>query len=163
MCRGYDTLMRLIKGTCMSIRLISQLMIVVGGALLTICACSTSSPEYGGTINWKTNLAQTIEDAKKSNKYVLVDVSTEWCGPCKKMAAGTFKEEKVTALLNEKFECVKIDGDDPDQGKMVMRKYDLFGYPTVIVLASDGAVKKVISGYRDGSRLLSELNEIVGQ
>jgi len=51
-------------------------MIVVLCAVLGAGVFSSAS--YGSSVEWKKDLAKSLDAAKKSKKYVIVDVYTDW-------------------------------------------------------------------------------------
>ena len=57
-------------------------------------------------------IKEDFKTAKKmaaaQRKFIFVDVYTTWCGPCKKMAAGAFHDEEVSALMNTFLINVKV-------------------------------------------------------
>ena len=54
------------------------------------------------SLKWKS-FDEGMAEAKKSNKKLLVDVYTDWCGWCKKMDASTYGNAEVAAYLNQQY------------------------------------------------------------
>ncbi len=50
----------------------------------------------------------------KEPRVVMVDVYTQWCGPCKMMSNQTFTHPEVVKYMNEHFYCVKFDAESGD-------------------------------------------------
>lgn len=75
---------------------------------------NTSLPEEGNSpVKWYT-FSEAVELSKKSPRPIMVDVYTQWCGPCKMMSKNTFGNEKIAKYLNEHFYCVKFDAETYD-------------------------------------------------
>lgn len=100
----------------------------------------------------------SLEDAKKlakeTNKLIFIDVYTSWCGPCKMMAKGPFKEEKVGKIFNEQFINLKIDAEKDADGPFVSRAYSVRAYPTMIFINGEGKLIKTVIGYQNAEALL---------
>jgi thioredoxin 1 len=76
----------------------------------------------------KQKLVSTIEfsDIIESNDVVLVDFSTQWCVPCKKM------KPIIEEIKNENKD-VKVVFIDADINKELIKKYKIRGVPVFIV------------------------------
>lgn len=85
-----------------------------------------------GTLN------QVIEKAKKENKKIFVDCYTSWCGPCKMLAKDIFPNEEVGTFMNDQFVNFKIDMEK-GEGVLLMKKYNISVFPTLLILNSDGS------------------------
>ena len=79
-------------------------------ALLFSFAASSQEKEL---INWVT-FDKAVELAQKNHKHILVDVYTQWCGPCKMMSKNTFKNPLIAKFINEHFYAVKFDAESFD-------------------------------------------------
>lgn len=96
------------------------------------------------SLNWNTDLNSALTKAQNTNKLVLVDVYAPWCGYCKEMDKNTFQNPQVQQKLSN-YVLVKVNGDEnPD----FMKKYQVYGYPTILILDSAGNLVKTISGYQ---------------
>jgi thiol-disulfide isomerase/thioredoxin len=75
--------------------------------------------------------------AQKENKPIFVDCYTVWCGPCKMMANGVFKEKEVGDYFNAKFVNTKVDMEK-GEGIDIKKKYQISAYPTFLYLDKNG-------------------------
>lgn len=110
------------------IMILSALMLFVGTALM--------AQNKGVTFETGT-LSQTLEKAAKEKKMVFVDVYTTWCGPCKLVAEKVFPVAKVGDYFNKTFVNAKFDAEK-GEGIKVAEKYSVSGYPTFLILDSNG-------------------------
>jgi thioredoxin-related protein len=83
--------------------------------------------------------AEALVKAKTENKLIFMDAYAEWCGPCKRMAATVFTDEKVGKFMNSNFICLKKDMEK-DEGPELSRKYDVSAYPTLLFLNATGGL-----------------------
>ena len=68
------------------------------------------SKETSAKINW-VSLEEAIELQKTTPKKIIMDVYTNWCGPCKMLDKNTFQNEDVANYVNEHFYAVKFNGE----------------------------------------------------
>jgi thiol-disulfide isomerase/thioredoxin len=81
--------------------------------------------------------AEAVEKAKKEDKLVFMDAYAEWCGPCKRMAATVFKEEKVGNFFNQNFVNVKMDMEK-GEGQALSGRFNVSAYPTLLFINGKG-------------------------
>jgi thioredoxin-related protein len=110
----------------------------VGVAALTASAFATT-PE-----GWSTDLDKALKQAKEENKSVLVEFTgSDWCPPCIAMRKNVFSKKEFVDAASKKFVLVELDFPKGDKelakkNKPLAEKYKIEGYPTVILLDSDG-------------------------
>jgi len=101
----------------------------------------------------------SLEDAKKqaekTGKLIFIDAYTSWCGPCKRMAATTFKDEKVAKYFNENFISLKIDVEKDADGPEIEKMYKIQAYPTLLFINGKGKLVKNIVGFQEADKLMS--------
>ncbi len=96
---------------------------------------------------------QALEQSKKEGKPIFVDAYAKWCGPCKRMAATTFKDAEVGAFFNKNFINVKMDCEEPE-GITFRRKYPVSAYPTLYFIDENGEVIHSSVGAKDVKGLI---------
>ena len=88
---------------------------------------------------FKGSWEEALQKAKDENKNLFVDFYATWCGPCKQLKK-SFKDKEVGAYYNKNFINVSIDGETRE-GKELMYRYQIQGYPTLLIVDSNGKVK----------------------
>jgi thioredoxin-related protein len=68
---------------------------------------------YSQEINWMS--LDEVREAQKTNpKNVLIDVYTNWCGPCKLMDRNTFSNTDIIKIINENYYAIKFNAEGND-------------------------------------------------
>ena len=92
-----------------------------------------------------------VEEIIASGKPVVIDFWATWCGPCQKL---TPVLEKI-AKENKDIKIAKADIDN-ENVKELKEKYEIKGYPTMLVFKNGEEVKRIL-GYREESEILKEI------
>ena len=100
--------------------------------------------------------------AKKENKLIFLDIYATWCGPCKKLKKNTFSNEEVGKLYNSNFINVSFDGEQAE-GLMLMNRYHLRGYPSLLFIDSTGKVVEQSGGYKSSEKFINLGNSVLSQ
>ena len=88
-----------------------------------------------GGVVWQPYDDSVFERARAEKKIVLLNLEAVWCHWCHVMAAQTYSDSQVQALLARHFIAVKIDQDArPD----LSTRYRDWGWPATIFLNADG-------------------------
>ncbi|MEA1876164.1 MAG: thioredoxin family protein [Bacteroidota bacterium] len=72
--------------------------------------------------------------AKQKGQKILLDFETTWCGPCKTMDQYVYTADTVISATKN-LTAVKIDGDEH---RDLVKKYNISGYPTLVLLDKEG-------------------------
>ena len=104
------------------------------------------------------SLEKAKKEALKSGKLIFIDAYTDWCGPCKRMAATSFKDAAVGDLYNANFINLKIEMEKNPEGPGIARKYNVKAYPTLIIIDGTGRVVKQTMGMKSKAQLLALAN-----
>ena len=91
------------------------------------------------------------KEVLNSDRIVIVDFWATWCGPCNRL---TPVLEKI-ASENSDIKIAKADIDN-ENVKELKEKYEIKGYPTMIIFKNGEEVKRIL-GYREESEILKEI------
>ena len=130
-------------------------------------------------VNWMS-IEKAQELQKNNPKNIIMDVYTEWCGPCKLMDKNTFQNKDVAEFLNENFYAVKFnaEGGNPInfKGKVYKnpsfvkgkpgrnsshnftRYLGVYSYPTLVFFDESANPITPITGYLNPKQLEIYLN-----
>lgn len=113
-------------------------------------------------LTWQHDLRTSLSMAKRSQKLVLVDVYTSWCGWCKRLDRDVYANPNIARFVDSQFVPVKINAEDNGEGAAFAKKLEIRGYPCTVVLDSDGHVKGLFYGYRKPNEFPAELAKAAG-
>ncbi|MDR3613603.1 MAG: DUF255 domain-containing protein [Candidatus Obscuribacterales bacterium] len=145
----------------LSQRLLSMLLLCSGLATLsTFSGAGYPSPaaaQSASPMRWGHDLRRSLNEARSSNKLILVDVYTDWCHWCKELDRQVYSDPQVASYLNNNFVCVKVNGDDPTLGNWVKTKYDVNGFPAIIMLKDKETVVGRIGGFMPKEQFVAQV------
>jgi len=78
-------------------------------------------------INW-ISFEKAIEAQKTLPKNIIMDVYTNWCGPCKLMEKNTFQNKFIADFINKNYYAVKFNGEGNDVINFMGRKFENIRY-----------------------------------
>ena len=129
-------------------------------------------------IRWMS-LDEALAKQKKNPKPILMNVYTDWYGPCKMMDANTFHDAEIADFINKNYYAVRFNaegnstvnyqgttytnpGYDPNRkGRNSAHDLTKFlkvqQYPSIYVIGKGGNVQASIVGYRTPEQLLNDL------
>ncbi len=117
---------------------------LITSILLVIAVLYCSRTE---AFNWETDFKKASSTAKASGKYLLLDFSgSDWCGWCIRLEKEVFSQEAFREFAEKTLVCVLVDFPSAieqtkelkQQNLNLARKYNIRGYPTIIILSPDG-------------------------
>ena len=136
--------------------------------LIAIVMMYCSSVE---ALEWKTDFKKASSAAKASGKYIMLDFSgSDWCGWCIKLEKEVFSQDAFQDFAERNLVCVLVDfprnkkqtGEQKRQNRDLATKYGIQGYPTIIILGSDGEPVAKTGYLQGGSKNYAQhLNEII--
>jgi thioredoxin-related protein len=88
----------------------------ITGSLLIIFALAAVFSFSGNDkekINW-ISMQQLTELYAKEPRPIMVDIYTDWCGWCKEMDRTTYKNDKLSSYINQKYYAVKFNAESRD-------------------------------------------------
>jgi thioredoxin-related protein len=73
-------------------------------------------------IQW-LSLSEVENKMKKNPKKILIDIYTDWCGPCKRMSKYTFTDPSVVKVVNKHFYAVKFNAESRQEITFLQNKF----------------------------------------
>lgn len=126
---------------------------------LALLALGTVGLAQAAPVKWQKDFAKAQKVAKQTNRVMVVDFYTTWCGPCKMLDRNTWPAPRVSALLGRAVP-VKLDAEaGPNVG--IANRYKIRAYPTTLVLSPQGKVLGTIVGYYDAKGMEKELAKYI--
>lgn len=129
--------------------------------LLTLC-CTVCLDSYAvqspNKLPWTTNFDEAVAQARNEKKMLLLFFTgSDWCGWCHKLESEVLSTTEFADLVGNQFIFVLCDFPlktplDPSlvaQNKELQRKYDVKGFPTIVLL-DDQQQLIGTTGYRAG-------------
>lgn len=126
-------------------------------------------------INWVT-FEEALALQKKNPKKIMMDVYTNWCGPCKMLDKNTFQNSDVAQYVNANYYAVKFNGEGNEVVKYKDKSYSnkaykaemasrrnsvheltyalqVNAYPTIVFFDENGDVITPLRGYQNPQQL----------
>lgn len=93
----------------------------------------------------KISFEEAKAKAKAENKVLFVDFYTAWCVPCLEFTRNVLTDKEVGEAMNKSFISLKYDAEKGD-GIALAERYKVAGYPTLLVIDTDGNVLEEVGG-----------------
>lgn len=110
--------------------------------------------------NWGTDLDAVLAEAKTSGRHVLVNFTgSDWCGFCIKLHDEVLSGEAFQSWADANAILVELDfprkkeqsAELKARNKALKEKFEVPGFPTVILLNGDGEIMHREIGFGPGS------------
>ena len=120
-------------------------------------------------LQWLTDLPKAQAQAKKENKMVLLDFTgSDWCGWCIKLKKDVFSKPDFAKYAKDNLVLVEVDFPHGKQlpaaqkkaNDELQKKYNVNGFPTIVVLDADGKTAATIEGYLAEKPFMEKLGEL---
>jgi protein disulfide-isomerase len=122
-------------------------------------------------IEWGTDMKAALKQAKEADKLILASFSgSDWCGWCIKLDKEVFHTDAFNDFASKTFVLFQADypmkSKQPkelkQQNEALAEKYQVRGFPTVLLLNGDGAVVAQ-TGYQRGGpeAYIKHLKELI--
>ena len=107
----------------------------------------TESDTAGAKAGWLTDYEQAQEKARTDRKLMLIDFTgSDWCGWCIKLDREVFSKREFKEYASKNLVLLEVDFPNRKkippamkaQNERLAMKYQVQGFPTIVVLNGDG-------------------------
>lgn len=136
----------------------------------TFVALALTGAMAAESVAWQTDAVKAQAQAKTEKKLVLLDFTgSDWCSWCIKLNKEVFSQPEFAEYAKKNLVCVEVDF--PIKKKLsdaqkkandaLAKKYDIKGYPTIIVLNGEGQKVGELNYMKGGPKaFLAELDKL---
>ena len=135
-------------------------------ALGLLCAVSVRAESP-----WSTDYKKAQEEAKTSHKLVLLNFTgSDWCGYCIQLDRAILSQPQFKDYATKNLVLVELDfprrkaqpAETRKQNQELAERYQIEGFPTLVVLNGDGKTVWRYEGYYAGgvAAFLAELDRV---
>jgi protein disulfide-isomerase len=150
-------------------------LIVIAGLFAGACSKSSTAQETakgsGAAKNgWLTNFAQAQDEAKTRQKLLLMDFTgSDWCGWCIMLDKEVFSKPEFQEYAAKNLVLLELDfprqkAQPPEtaaQNQRLATQYRIQGFPTVVVLDSNGKPVGALGYMKGGPQaFIAELEKL---
>jgi thioredoxin-related protein len=96
---------------------------------------------YNPTANAQKDIAAAILQAKKENKFVLIQGGGNWCSWCIEFARFAKEDAKIDSVIKSAFIWYHLNNSKENENKVMFAKLGYpqrFGFPVFIILNGKG-------------------------
>lgn len=120
-----------------------------------------SSPLRAERVQW-SSFGRGLDRAREQDKPLLVSFVANWCGYCRKMDRTTWKDPEVIRRTGD-LVAVRVDAEEGQRrdgfsGRELAQRYNVDGYPTLLVLDAEGREIARTGGYQEPGQLTAWLD-----
>ena len=120
---------------------------------------------------WQTDYAKASTNAAKAGRFMLLDFcGSDWCGWCIKLDKEVFNEKDFADYAKTNLVCIRLDFPHKkklsatltEQNTKLAKKYEVQGFPTVVILSPEGDLAGR-TGYQEGGakKYVASLKEMI--
>ena len=109
-----------------------------------------------GEINWRDNWPSALEEAKKENRRVLLELYMDGCSHCTRLHNETHIDAGVVQEVNSQYIPVKLEGRSHMD---IVKQFNVTGAPTTLVFDPQGKELHRFPGFYSPLDYLKELEK----
>lgn len=124
--------------------------------LAAVPAGAVPPPAEEATV-WHLSLDNALADAHASDRLILIDLTADWCGWCKKLERDTFADPAFRAYAGGRFVLLRVDVEDGAEGTRLRQRFDTRRLPTTLIVDRRLARVGSVDGYQAPRAMIARL------
>ena len=110
-------------------------------------------------IDWKHSLGEAVEAASKEGKFIVLDVSADWCPACRDLERHVYTDARFIEFSRSQI-FMLVDADRESEGRRMQAQFRVEAFPTILVLDSRGHELDRLTGSTSPENLMESLQRI---
>lgn len=110
-------------------------------------------------VNWVPRLSEAKKLAAEGDKFIVVDVSADWCPPCQRMAREVYPDPQFQEFTRSQV-FMLVDAYKDPEGQRLSNRFRVKSFPTILVLDAQGREIDRLTGGRGTQGLIESLSRI---
>ncbi len=117
------------------------------------------TPKSPAKIQWVDSAASAVKQHRNTGRPLLIYVTADYCGYCRKMERETWSDPKVTQRVQESVVALKIDAE---RNPELVQRLEVEGLPATLLFDAQGKLIQRLSGYSRSVMVMELLDAIPG-
>lgn len=115
------------------------------------------TPKSPAKIQWVDSPATAVKQHNDTGQPLLIYVTADYCGYCRKMERETWTDPKVSKRIQESVIALKVDAEKYPE---LVQRLEVQGLPATLLFDSEGHLMQRLSGYSRTSKVIELLDSI---
>ncbi len=128
----------------------------LAASLLAAVPAGAAPPAEEATV-WHLDLDNALADARASDRLILIDLTADWCGWCKKLERDTFADRAFRSYADGRFVLLRVDVEDGAEGSRLRDRFDTRRLPTTLIVDRRLARVGRVDGYQTARAMIARL------
>jgi thioredoxin-like negative regulator of GroEL len=111
----------------------------------------------GGEPRWHRTAGEAIAEADATGRLILVDLTAQWCGWCRRLDRETFADPGFRAWAAERFVLLRVDVEDGGEGARLRERFQVRGLPTTVIADRRLARVGLVHGFQGAPAMIRHL------
>lgn len=134
----------------------------ITGGVLTLVTLLTIGTSHGiaQEIAWSTDIQSAWKTAQRSNRPMLVFVTSSSCPYCRKMESNTMASPAIARRINGSYVPAILNAEESGA---IAAQLQVRSVPATIVISPDGRIADRLDGYVSPATLQARLDSVLKQ